>query len=351
MAQEARSQLEGTSGRRKVFYALWAITTAGLTLFLQQGWHDFDSPATLPTLIGLLLCTISLVRWLPKSELDLSTGAASTRRGRFALLIVLSMVCLVALAALVGPPLLFALPAMAVITLIVLRTRLAQGGILTRQALLYVLFLALVAGAVGLGAGWIEHMSPSAWAGLQLALVLTSLPAGWAILKYANMPQIGVTCYLRSGAGPALRGFGMGILLGMPWALGIVLLGGSNGENWVQYWWQPFVAIQPAISEEAWGRVLLVPLLYLLLRQVARGRAALIAAVLVMAYWFAFLHTNRDLSISSLIETLIMGTLYSLPITYLWLRRDLETAIGFHFWLDFVKFSFAYLLNAGLWFV
>jgi hypothetical protein len=258
------------------------------------------------------------------------------------------MICLVALATLVGPPLLFAIPVVGVLTLIVLQPRLTQVSSITRQALLYVLFLALVAGVAGLGAGWIEFMSPMAWAGLQLALVLTSLPAGWAILSYSKMNEVGVSCYLRSGAGQALRSFGFGILLSLPWALGIVVLGGSDGENWVQYWWQPLVAIQPAIAEEAWGRVLLIPLLFLSLRRVARGRAALIAAMMVMAYWFAFLHTDRDLSISSLIQTLMMGTLYSLPITYLWLRRNLETAIGFHFWLDFVKFSFVYLLNIGL---
>jgi len=28
-----------------------------------------------------------------------------------------------------------------------------------------------------------------------------------------------------------------------------------------------------------------------------------------------------------------------------WQMLDLETAIGFHFWLDFVKFAAAYLLN------
>lgn len=350
MTQGARSHLDVNSGRRNVFFALWAITTTGSALFLMRGWHDFDSPATLPTIIGLLLCTIALVRWLPILELDSNTGAATTRRSRFVLLIILAMVSLIALAAMVGPPLLFLFPVVGVCTLIVLRSYLVEGQVLTHQVLGFAMFLALVAGAAGLGAGWILHMSPLAWAGLQLALVLTSLPAGWAIFNYSNMHQVGVTRYLRSGAGPAWRNFGMGILLGMPWALGIVLLGGSVGENWVQYWWQPFVAIQPAISEEAWGRVLLVPLLFLLLRQVARGKVALIAAMLVMAYWFAFLHTDRDLGISSLISTLVNGTLYSLPLTYLWLRRDLETAIGFHFWLDFVKFSGAYLLNTGLWF-
>lgn len=46
----------------------------------------------------------------------------------------------------------------------------------------------------------------------------------------------------------------------------------------------------------------------------------------------------------------MIGTLFAIPTSYLWLRRGLEVAIGFHFWLDFVKFVAAYLLNQGILF-
>ena len=121
----------------------------------------------------------------------------------------------------------------------------------------------------------------------------------------------------------------------------------SRREAWVQRWWHPLVAVQPGIAEEAWGRVLLVPLLFLTLRPVARSRAALTGAVVLLAYWFAYLHTPGG--IEGLISAAMIGTLFALPTSYLWLRRGLETAIGFHFWLNFVKFVFAYLLNHGLW--
>jgi hypothetical protein len=64
-----------------------------------------------------------------------------------------------------------------------------------------------------------------------------------------------------------------------------------------------------------------------------------------MAYWFAYLHTAGGLG--AVFSTLMIGTLYTIPISYLWLRRGLEVAIGFHFWLDLVKFVAAYLLNQG----
>jgi hypothetical protein len=159
---------------------------------------------------------------------------------------------------------------------------------------------------------------------------------------------IGRSILMTEGPTPALRSFLQGMLLAMPWAFGSVLTGSANGETWVRSWWQSLIAIQPAISEEAWARVLLVPLLFLVFRPIARGRAALTAAVVIMAYWFAYLHTPGGPE--GIVSTLLLGTLFALPLTYLWLRRGLECAIGFHFWLDCFKFVSAYLLNSGNWF-
>ena len=137
------------------------------------------------------------------------------------------------------------------------------------------------------------------------------------------------------------------MLLSLPWALGLVAMGGSDSETWARHWWQPLLAINPGIAEEAWGRMLLVPLLFLLLSRVSRPRRAFTVALIIIGYWFAFLHTSGG--VNGLFSTIMMGTLYILPVSYICLYRDLETAIGFHFWLDFVKFTAACLLNTGLW--
>jgi hypothetical protein len=135
----------------------------------------------------------------------------------------------------------------------------------------------------------------------------------------------------------------------MPWALGLVLVGGADSEEWVQAWWQPLVAIGPGIGEEVWGRVLPVPLMYLLLRKVGRPRIAYLVAMLVISYWFAYLHTPGGLS--DVISTIMIGTVFTLPISILCLHRDLEAAMGFHFCMDFARFVAALLLNRGIWFV
>lgn len=327
--------------RRYIFFGVWVLSTAGLGWQVLQGRHTFDSEATLPALLALLVCTIALLWWLASPAPDVPSSVPRTQRGRFVLAVVLAVTILFPLRTLVGPPLLFALPVLGLVMLALLRPR------LSRQEVGYALLLALVAGVAGLGAGWVTF-SPLTWAVLQVALVLLGLLAGWSLLRHAGLLQAGIgrSLFLMEGAAPALRGFVRGILIGMPWAFGLVVLGAANGEGWVQAWWQPLVAIQPGIAEEAWGRVLLVPPLFVVFRSVARGRAALTAAVVIMAYWFAYLHTPGGFEAA--FSTVMIGTLYAIPTSYLWLRQGLETAIGFHFWLDFVKFVVAYLLNHGL---
>ena len=257
-----------------------------------------------------------------------------------ALLILLAAVVLFSLRTLVGPPLLFGLPVVALVVVILLRQQ------LTTRDVYYALSLGTIAGVAGLGAGWITEMSSLAWALLQVLLVLTGFLAGWAILRYTNLAEQGVgkSLVLNEGAGRGALGFLLGTVIAMPWALANLVMGGSARETWVTSWWQPFAAIQPGIAEEAWGRLLLVPLLFLLFRLAAKPRIAITAALVLAAYWFAYLHTPGG--IEAIPSTLIIGTLFSLPVSYLCLYRDLETAIGWHFMVDFIKFAYAFAILA-----
>ncbi len=330
--------------RRYIFFALWLVTSAASVWLVLQGQHAFDSPMSTPVILMLLFyTTAAFLWWLPRPALDDPSDPTQTRRGQFVLAMVAAAGLLFALPLLIDKPLVFALPVIGAIVLVFLRSQ------ITRREVLYVIGLALVAGLAGLGAGWIIFLPPIVWAMLQVALVVTGFLAGWSILRRAGLLQVGIgrSRYLTEGTASALQGFVQGVVLAIPWAVGAVALGNSSKENWVQQWWQPVIAIQPGIAEESWGRMLLVPLLFLLLRRYARTGAAFTAALVIVAYWFAYLHTSGGLDVFS---TLIIGTLYVLPISYLCFCRDVETAIGFHFWIDFVKFAAAYLLNAGLWF-
>jgi hypothetical protein len=221
---------------------------------------------------------------------------------------------------------------------------------LSRKELGYALVLSAATSVAALGAAWIPF-HPVVWAALQIGIVLPGLLAGWKVLQLSGLWQEGVgrSRLLEQGIVPALRSVLTGIILAMPWALGIVLIGGADSEKWVQNWWQPLVAINPGISEEVWGRILPVSLMFLLLRKVSRPHTAYLVAVLVINYWFAYLHTPGGLS--GAFSTILIGTLFNLPLSFVCLHRDLETAIGFHFWADFVKFLAALFLNRGIWFV
>jgi len=323
--------------RRIVFAGIWLGASLLFGCQLSRGMHSFDSPGIVLSLIALLLCADALIWGIPNPIRD-EPADQPARRGRFMLLILLAGILLFPLRTLVGPPLLFCLPVVAIATLLLLRQP------LQRKEVLYALFLALIAGLAGLGAGWITDFRPMVWAVLQVLLVLTGFLAGWGILRASGLAQqgIGKSLVLSAGAGRGALGFLLGMLIAVPWALANLVMGGTASELWLRSWWQPFTAIQAGIAEEAWGRLLLVPLLFLLFQGAARPRAAFTAALVLTAYWFAYLHTPGG--IEAIPSTLIIGTLYALPVSYLCLYRDLETAIGWHFWVDFVKFSFALVL-------
>ncbi len=288
----------------------------------------------------MFLCMVTLLIWIPNPITE-EPSQKPTKRGVFILLVLVSVGIFFLARTLVGRPLLFGLPIIAIVTLILLKQP------MEKHEVLYALVLALIAGVTGLGAGWITFLTPVVWSILQVFLVLTGFLAGWSILQYTGLRQHGVgkSLFLSNGAGAAFKAFMNGLLIAMPWAFLNVLLGGSNGETWVKEWWQPIIALQPGIAEEAWGRILLVPLLFLIFRRVGQPRAAFTAALYVMAYWFAYLHTPGGLG--GIPSTVIIGTLYALPVSYLCLYRDLETAIGWHFWVDFIKFVFAFTLFNG----
>jgi hypothetical protein len=328
--------------KRNTFLIIWFLTTVLFVWFIFQGHHTFDAPTTKYVIVALFLCTLALLRWLPGPLNVLPTKPRKSRSSWLILICIVTIVVMFLTRTLIGPPLLFAFPILAVGILIYLRPKIDQ------QEVLYATVLALVAGLTGLAAGWVPFQ-PIVWAILQVCLIISGLIAGWSVLRHTGLWQIGIgrSQFLDQGEKSALRSFGAGIAISIPWAMGIVLIGASASQQWIQRWWHPFIAINPGISEEVWGRIFLIPLLFLILRTAFRSKRAYVLALIIGSYWFAYLHTSGGLD--GIVSTVLIGTLFVLPLTYICLHRDLETAIGFHFFVDFSKFVAALLLNAGLW--
>jgi hypothetical protein len=140
---------------------------------------------------------------------------------------------------------------------------------------------------------------------------------------------------------PGLRSFLWGCALALPGAL-LNLLGNlQGGDSWVRHAWQPLFALIPALGEETWARLFLTTLCYAVLRPVSsyHPRWAVGVAVLIGALVHGFGHTGIDLF------GLIIGSLlYGLPSALLFIKKDFEHAVGYHFLIDFVRFIAA-LLN------
>jgi hypothetical protein len=240
------------------------------------------------------------------------------------------------------------LVAVAATATVLLRSSLSRGEVA------YALVLAVVAGVAGLGSGRnAVYMAPALWGLLQVGLTFFGFLAGWALMRRLGLFERGMGRVLLLTLGPraALRGAGEGVLLAVPFTIILVALGATGTEGWVVAWWQPLVALQPGMAEEAWGRVFPLAAMMFVLRTGASLRAAWLAALVVGIYWFANLH-NFFLGIggiAAVTSAVLVGVLFALPLTYVWLRRGQEAAIGFHFTMDFGKFVAALLINTGIW--
>jgi len=263
-----------------------------LTWLLAVGQVSFAFDTIWIVVLVLLPCTVILMCLVRNPIADEPVGR-KTHKGRLFGLIAVVVIALLLLQAVAGKFILFLLPVVAAVVLWLLKPQ------LDRQEWSYATLLALIAGVTGLGAEWISFITPVQWGFLQVPLTLLSFLAGWSILRRFGLLQrgIGRSRFLTAGMWPAVQSFLLGILLGTPWALANVVMGSAEGAGsaWVESWWQPLIALQPGIAEEAWARLLLVPLVFLLFRRVSPNRTAFSTALIVMAYWFAYLHASGNL--------------------------------------------------------
>jgi hypothetical protein len=118
---------------------------------------------------------------------------------------------------------------------------------------------------------------------------------------------------------------------------------GSPGPRmtWVTRWWIPLsLPLFDGIVAEAWLRLFLVSLCYLLLRPAFSKRPviALVCAVLFSAITFGLGHGGTLLE-----NLLITGLLYGLPMAVIFARRDWEHAVGAHYMINMIPTLMVFL--------
>lgn len=180
------------------------------------------------------------------------------------------------------------------------------------------------------------------------AVIAPQVMAGAVLLESSRLARVWL---LEGRLRAACRAFALGCLLALPPALlnvsGMTAEMASRAEASFEHAWMALYALQPALLEEAWARLFLLPLLYLVFRSASgatTGRALLFAVLLsVAAHGLA----HAPQSIATVTNALFSALVYGVPLALLFLRRGLESAIGYHFFIDAVRFAYVIMVLRG----
>lgn len=186
---------------------------------------------------------------------------------------------------------------------------------------------------------WKNHLLGESAFWVLLVFVAPMFVAGGLITSRTGLggSQLYSGRYIR-----ALKGFLVGCLLFVPLGLMNAASGSpGTGITWVTRWWMPFsLPLFSGIVEEAWYRLFLVGLGYLLLRPACGGRpaVAVVCAAVISAITFGLGHGG------GLAERLMTtGLLYGLPTAVMFVRRDWEHAVGAHYMVNVIPWMLVYL--------
>jgi hypothetical protein len=292
--------------------------------------------AALTAVVGGLLAatySVALVTWFARDTTTPGTVNAPGPARRVGLaarltLVVGGLLVLVVAGFMVGPGLAFlTASALAAVLVVLVRRREVRRPDVACGA---------VAGLVPAAATWLLGDGNLAWAITNLLVVPPLFVAG-AVLMHAT--GVGRVRVLDGQYANAVRGFAVGCVFAVPMAL-FNLLGNLQANDQVRQWWQPAVAVAPAVTEEVWARLFVTTLCYAILLPVSARRpgVALSVAVLtgVLAHGFAHSGINP-------VGLLLGALVFMLPAALLFVRRDLEHAIGCHFMIDLVRYVAAFL--------
>jgi len=237
--------------------------------------------------------------------------------------------------------------------LIILSLVLRQGAILVIGSALCALWLIVrqrqqlrvkqvaIGGLIGLFCGLATLLIGPGDLFLALLYAFTTpllFVAGNLLLTRTALSQVRI---LNGQMRQALRSFMWAGILSVPLIL-LNLLGDiSPTEGRIDQWWEPFYAFVPALSEEAWARLFLITLGYTWLRPVVKNHPgqAIGFAVLLAALAHGLAHYPATSVPSAVMTGLVVGV----PLGMLFVSRDWESAVGYHFFPVFARFIMVFL--------
>lgn len=154
--------------------------------------------------------------------------------------------------------------------------------------------------------------------------------AGLLLVKNTKITRVNL---LEKELSQILKSLGVGFFLAIPWGL-VSASNISNNQEIEAYWWQPLIIFIPGLNEEIWARLFIIPIVYLSLRSFTKIEErywwTIILAAIIQAFlpfliitWFEYL--------PYLLRTTL---LWGIPLGYLFLKRDFETVLSFHFMME-----------------
>jgi hypothetical protein len=176
--------------------------------------------------------------------------------------------------------------------------------------------------------------------GLALALVLLG---GLSVMRRGGpirLRLVGAALVVK----PIARSLVSGVVAGLPLAiLNVVAFTVMQGQ--AAAWRAPLAAavhaLQPALVEEAFYRLALLSFLWVVLQLAWPRHATLLAATLSLlvhnySHFGPLLHERPLFALG---YGALVGLFFGLPMTALAVRRDLESAIGCHWVVDWLRFA------------
>lgn len=322
---------------RVLLASLWLASVTSMAVSLLPKFGSARVVAALASLLFIAVLIGKLIRTSPHAaDLPDLAPLIAPRLGFWGLTVALTLGILLLLG--VGLIISPGASLLAATCLIALAMAITWRSQVSRRVVLLGLAAGLI---VGLGIRLLEYGQLS-WAFLNAIVVPPVFVAGALLLQRSKLSQVRL---LAGQCRRGLHGFAWGCVLAAPAAILNLLGNVQAGDTWVVHWWQPLAALDPAIAEEIWARLFLTTLVYAMLRPVSNSRpgGALCVAVLLSSLAHAFAHSGINP-----IGLLIGGILYGAPTGLLFVKRDLEHAIGYHFFIDGLRYLAALIAVAAV---
>ena len=134
----------------------------------------------------------------------------------------------------------------------------------------------------------------------------------------------------------ALKSFFIGSLLAIPMSLSNLsdVLITRPDAKWVSGIWQSLLAVPAGVFEETWFRLLVLTFLYAVINPKTKKQYVPIVVSLLISSFFHGLGHYPQIDLQNCIN---ISLFYSLPLGVLFVWWDFETAVGYHFMIDFIR--------------